>query len=335
MFFSIKKAPKIWSAKRNKILVNTPGGINHMNIIPQILKNEKRWGAYKFKPRPNGKLGKIPYNPKTHEQGNQNKPETWLTYDEAKYYYKLNNYEGLGLYISDDLCFLDIDNIRDQINNFENYIDLENNIVYQALKLTNNSYCEVSVSGNGIHIFFKGKRTYSQTRNNNIELYTKNRFCAVTEDSFYFDSNVERLTPREVRRLERWCNLTGSREIARESLTKDELFNKYRNPKIDNYSDKEILKVLFSIGKDKELFKRLYSGTINPEDYDWSELDYCFLKQLAFITGKDAKRMDTIFRKSPLYRTKYNQRLKNTTYGLYTMNKAIKAVSDIYHNFSY
>lgn len=95
------------------------------------------------------------------------------------------------------------------------------------------------------------------------------------------------------------------------------------------------MKVLFNIGKDKELFKRLYSGTINPEDYDWSELDYCFLKQLAFITGKDAKRMDTIFRKSPLYRTKYNQRLKNTTYGLYTMNKAIKAVSDIYHNFSY
>ena len=63
-----------------------------------------------------------------------------------------------------------------------------------------------------------------------------------------------------------------------------------------------------------------------------SEADLALCNALAFWTGKDASRMDRIFRSSGLFRPKWDEKhfANGTTYGAATIAKAIEGTRDTF-----
>lgn len=61
-----------------------------------------------------------------------------------------------------------------------------------------------------------------------------------------------------------------------------------------------------------------------------SEADLALCSHLAFWTGRDAAKMDTMFRQSGLMRDKWDRQQSGTTYGAITIQKAIEHCREIY-----
>jgi len=75
-------------------------------------------------------------------------------------------------------------------------------------------------------------------------------------------------------------------------------------------------------------FARLWAGELGDHGGDHSSADLALCGALAFWTGRDPGRMDTLFRRSGLMRSKWDERRGNTTYGNMTITKAISERSE-------
>jgi len=63
-----------------------------------------------------------------------------------------------------------------------------------------------------------------------------------------------------------------------------------------------------------------------------SEADMALSQILAYWTGNDAQQMDRLFRRSGLYRPKWDEKRGTDTYGQLTIKKAIKWADHVYYN---
>jgi P4 family phage/plasmid primase-like protien len=79
-------------------------------------------------------------------------------------------------------------------------------------------------------------------------------------------------------------------------------------------------------------FARLFSGQWEGEYYSQSEADLALCGMLAFWTGPDAGRIDALFRRSGLYREKWDEKHfgSGSTYGEETVAKAVGAIREVY-----
>ena len=88
-------------------------------------------------------------------------------------------------------------------------------------------------------------------------------------------------------------------------------------------SDEELIgRIKASSNGDR--FERLWSGEWQGDHRSQSEADFDLCRTfLAFWTGRNAERMDRLFRQSGLYRPKWHERHGARTYGEITIAKAI------------
>jgi putative DNA primase/helicase len=70
-------------------------------------------------------------------------------------------------------------------------------------------------------------------------------------------------------------------------------------------------------------FGRLWSGSADVYDGDQSRADLALCGILAFWTGGDAERMDRLYRRSGLFRDKWDERRGVSTYGQRTIARAL------------
>jgi putative DNA primase/helicase len=89
--------------------------------------------------------------------------------------------------------------------------------------------------------------------------------------------------------------------------------------------DQELLEKAFQ-AKNGDRFHALWNGDTSAYDGDDSRADLALCGMLAFWTGRDAGRMDSMFRTSGLMRTKWDRRSGETTYGMRTIEAAISGV---------
>jgi putative DNA primase/helicase len=68
---------------------------------------------------------------------------------------------------------------------------------------------------------------------------------------------------------------------------------------------------------------RLWAGELSDYGHDHSRADAALCRMLAFWTGRDACRMDRIFRSSGLMREKWDRKTGDTTYGARTIRSAL------------
>ncbi|WP_434795939.1 phage/plasmid primase, P4 family [Staphylococcus equorum] len=98
---------------------------------------------------------------------------------------------------------------------------------------------------------------------------------------------------------------------------------------IHNLSEIDVINEIYK-SKQSKLFDDLMRGTYEPYYNSHSEADMALANILAFWCAKDYTQMDSIFRQSNLYRDKWDEKRKNSTYGEQTLFKAINEANNIY-----
>ena len=283
---------------------------NYQNI-PKELRNLKQWGLFHLKYVPERhKNTKIPLNAYDGTLGKSNDPSTWAEFDtELRALDKFDNADGLAFYFANGYVGLDIDNIN---NDLQDYLaGAPETLVSKFKKFTNDTYMEVSQSGKGIHAIFKGKIPGKRRRKANYEMYESGRFFALTGNTIG-PNKIQSLNQSEMKKLYEF--LFGKDKIVNISSFQDQPIN--------DLSVSEIINRMLTSAKGQR-DKLFMQGGWEKLYTSHSEADLAFANDLAFWTGKNFQKMDTIFRNSSLMRDKWDEKRGATTYGIATLNKAI------------
>ena len=284
--------------------------------LPPAMTRLDHWIVWRVEER-NGKDTKIPVNPHTLKFGATDDPETWASYEKAAEVAKDDEY-GLGFVFTeeDDLVGIDLDDMRDPETG---EIDDDANEIIDRL----DSYTEISPSGEGFHIIVKGDMPSGRNRKGGIEMYEDGRFFTVT-------GNRLPGTEPEVKRRD------GPLRVVHHKFLKKSKVNRQRDttsnrgsPELD-LDDNEVLRKAKNSSNGKK-FEALWNGITSGYD-SHSEADLALCSYLAFWTGGDKQQMDDLFRKSGLYRDKWDREHSSDgkTYGEMTIDKAVATSTSFY-----
>ena len=265
-----------------------------LSSIPEELKLAERWVNWKLVPRQGepGQFQKRPINPLTGAPAYCNDPGTWDSFDEAVQRFKHGNVNGIGFQLGKPFVGIDIDNCRDP--RAKKTEDWALNIVEEM-----DTYTEVSPSGTGLHLILKGHLPAGQhifkNRHSKVEIYASGRYFTVTGRHI-------RISPSKVE--ERDAQLQKLIKRLGETLTSKKE-SVPRNGVGANTADDKFVATIMAM-EDKSPLKALWSG--DKSDYSSaSEADQALCTTLALRLGCDVKRIDSLFRQSPLFRRKWDE----------------------------
>lgn len=289
--------------------------------IPQELRNLKQWGLFQLKwVKERNKNTKIPINPYNGKAGKSNDSSTWSDFDTAlKALNKIERADGLAFYFTNGYVGLDIDHIPDDLADWHQGDSSVSNLINKFRLMTNETYMEISQSGTGIHCIFKGKIPGKRRRKGNYEMYQQGRFFALTGNSIGIPK-IAALSKEKMQALYNFlfgADKSVPNEIEEPEITALDL----SIPDIIKYAEESKIGTRFTMFM-KGGWEQFYNSH--------SEADMAFANDLAFWTGRDFHKMDTIFRNSSLMRDKYDEKHGATTYGTSLLNKAISETTNIY-----
>ena len=274
--------------------------------IPLELATCPQWVAWEWTMR-KGKRTKPPLDPLTGSQASSTDSTTWASLDVAvAFASKSDRAAGIGFVFSpnDPFAGVDLDKCRDpntgQIQPWAQSI-----ITYL------DSYTEVSPSGTGAKVFVRSHRSDGLKRGN-VEIYWSGRYFTVTGERLPESRASVNDRAKQVELLSRWLRRPAP-SPARPLLVR---------PAIDDQALLQRAKA----AKNGAEFERLWNG-------DWSsyssqsEADLALCNALAFWTRHDAPRIDALFRRSGLFRPKWDEPHfgDGRTYGQATVTVAMSA----------
>lgn len=286
----------------------------YLSNIPDELKQLNNWCVWKFEKR-NGKRTKIPFNAATGEFAKSNDKSTWSSYETAV---NAEGVDGIGFFFEPPYLGIDIDDIDDDLHRFKQGDKLDN--IVSEFNEAFKSYTEVSPSGNGLHIIVKGKIPGSRRRKGNIEMYDSGRFFTMTGKTIGKYKDVTEVSEQVFK--------TIYEKYLPDNTVKYPTTNNYQE-NIHNLSEIDVINEIYN-SKQAKLFDDLMKGNYEPYYTSHSEADMALANILAFWCARDYSQMDSIFRQSNLYRDKWDEKRKNSTYGEQTLFKAINEANNIY-----
>jgi hypothetical protein len=260
---------------------------------------------------------KVPYNARSGKRARSNDPSTWSSYEEAVSALE-RGYDGLGLCLEPPYVGVDGDGCRGDDGVIEPWMA---EIIGEL-----DSYTEVSPSGHGVRVIVTGElpdgrrqKDFGDRPHHGIGLYdfTRGRFLTMTGDVLNGAAIAER-TP-ELARIHarlfppavkaKTAPHTAVSDVSESGPTDDELITRARH------------------AKDAGKFARLWDGQWEGSYASQSEADLALCRKLSFWTGKDAGRIDALFRQSGLMREKWEQR---QDYRELTIARAIEQTRDVW-----
>lgn len=282
--------------------------------IPQEIIENGLFCCWSYEER-NGKQTKVPYNPRTGERAKSNDPQSFTDYQTASRV--SHQYDGMGLGVMNGICAIDLDQCIDADGNY-------NQIAAEIIAMMH-SYTELSPSGTGVHILFQAEgfcydtnRYFIMNRQAGIEVYVAgatSKYVTITGQTctaYEFGDRSDELHQM----LERF--MVRSQPAARNAINA---------VNTDFTTDQLLNKALRS--RNAATFQRLWSG--DTAGYpSHSEADQALCAHLAFWTGCDAVKMDTMFRQSGLMRDKWDRKQAGSSYGQITIQNAIRNCSEVY-----
>jgi len=293
--------------------------------IPQELRPHPNFVLWREETR-NGKLTKIPVNAHTGENAAVDRPETWATFAAAIGAASQNGTKGIGFVLTKagPYTVIDLDKCRDPETGI---IEPWAQEIIDRLA----SYSEISPSGTGVHIWVRGKLPPGRRRKGNFEAYDSDRYLTLT--GHHLEGTPLTIEPcqAELEALhgEIFGKPKGERKTAPPKstggtpdgaydLTDDELIDRIRKSKngqkFDHFMSVTDLEDL--------LFRYSFPSA--------SEADFSLCTMLAFWTRKDPEQMDRIFRRSVLYREKWDEDRGGQTYGQWTIANAIAGTTEVW-----
>jgi primase-polymerase (primpol)-like protein len=301
--------------------------------IPSYLKERDHWVNWRYDLK-DGKWTKPPYRADGKGKASSTDPATWAPFEAALNSYLTGDWDGIGYALArfpvghkhevfnDDIAGVDLDHCRDQATGTLTSVAAD-------IILTINSYAEDSPSASGIRIFVRATLPDGPRKRGNLEAYQSGRYLTCTghhlpgtpKDIQVRQAEVEvayrlMFPPREQPR--------GQSSTGRPGATPSPAQQPVNLP------DRALIDRARAAG-DGGKFARLWAGDWNGYTSQ-SDADEALCFKLAFWTGRDRARMDRLFRRSGLYRAKWDQRhyADDRTYGQGTVDKAIAEVGEVY-----
>lgn len=279
--------------------------------IPYELKELDHWCCFKIEKVDNGRLTKRPYNPNTNEMAKSNDESTWVSFEDAVT--QSVNYDGIGFFFKAPYVGIDLDKVESEIEQYLEQPDTDN-IIGEFINVLE-TYAEISPSGTGIHLITKGELPPRGRRRGNVEIYDTGRFFTMTGKHI---GGYNGVSEDEYGQL----NFLHNKYIA-----SHEKETKQLNTSTGFGNDLSVEKIIDIAKKSKNSlrFTTLYEGDWTQFYDSQSEADMALANDLAFWTARDPQKMDDIFRKSNLYRDKWDEQRGDYTYGDMTINRAVES----------
>src|SRR5215217_7505231 len=275
------------------------------------MRELRQWLVWRSEER-DGKLTKIPYSPLTGQRASSTTPETWSGYEEAVRACTEHGFGGIGFVFTpeDDLCGVDLDGCLDpETGEIESWA--------QEIIQDLDSYTEISPSGTGVHVLVRATLPEGRNRKGQFETYDRNRYFTVTGKHLAG-------TPQTIEGRQEELRAVVGRVFGEEStnghakpVAATELVN-------NGLSDSEVIQKALAASNGAR-FSRLWNGDTH-EYGSHSEADLALCGMLAFWTGGDATRIDTLFRQSGLYRKKWDR----NDYRNRTIREALSGKTEFY-----
>lgn len=291
--------------------------------IPLELKRLSHWVGWKYMQRPGeDHKRKVPINAMDGQPAKSNDPVTWCDFDTACLGKERFGLDGIGFMFSGDGIFgIDIDHCYDPETR-------ELDPAAAEIIETVQSYTELSPSGTGIHILCKGALPEGRKRRGAVEMYSTLRYFTVTGNQFGLEYPFSDCTERVAVMHRKYL---GEEETAAGAQRAALPMPAGRGTNADMSVD-AVLRRMFD-SKHGQKLQDLYNGSWEQYgigDGSQSSADQAFCNTLAFWCRCDAALMDAIFRRSRLYRQKWDKRRGAKTYGQITIDRAIKDCRDIW-----
>lgn len=255
-----------------------------------------------------GKRRKPPFrtdDPSRHASSTD--PSTWGTFEQAVSLVTLGAADGIGFALAPPYVGVDLD---EELPETDRY----------AIMLALASYAEVSVSGTGHHVILKASLNGGR-HPAGIGVFQTGRFWYCTGE--HVTGTPETIEERQDELEEVLAEYLPTRKIDLPGVDRSA-------PQPVDLDDQELLERAFA-ARNGAKFRRLWEG-------DWSgypsqsDADLALCSLLAFWTGRDAGRMERMFRSSGLYREKWDRQDNEGRfdYRELTIGNAIAGTSEVY-----
>jgi hypothetical protein len=234
---------------------------------------------------------KVPYSPLTGRRAASTNPKTWAGYGEAVAACQEHGHDGIGFVVTpeDDLCGVDLDRCLDpEIGELEGWA----REVIDEL----DSYAEISPSGRGVHVLVRGTLPSGRNRKGRFEAYDRGRYFSVT--GRHLPGTPKTIEGRQ-EQLERVVKRMFGATESKNGHPTNGPARAY-----NGLTDDLIQKALAASNGTR--FARLWEGdTVGYGSH--SEADLALCGMLAFWTAGDPTRVVALFRRSGLYREKWER----------------------------
>jgi hypothetical protein len=275
------------------------------------IRDLRQWLCWRIEDR-DGKPTKVPYDPSTGEKAESTNPKTWTSYEKARGACRDHGYEGIGFVFTpeDDLCGVDLDRCLDpETGEIEGWV--------QEVIGELNSYTEISPSGTGVHILVRGELPPGRNRKGRFEAYDRGRYFTVTGKHLAG-------TPQTIERRQEELQSVVYRVFGEESTNGHTKLVAASERPGNGLSDNDVIRRALSASNGQR-FSRLWNGDTSGYG-SHSEADLALCGMLAFWTGGEASRIDSLFRQSGLYREKWDRK----NYRNRTITEALSGKTEFY-----
>ena len=282
---------------------------------PKEIAGLRQWICWRLEPDPKSeKPRKIPYDPKTGRKASSTNPDTWASLAEAQAARDKYMFTGIGFSEDCGLVGVDIDHCLNEDGSW--------NECASAILEKWPSYTEVSPSGSGLHIIFRGAMPGKGNKNSTsgVEMYAVARYFTMTGNHLEgtpdtISDGAEALPWIHEAYIAKKKRMKKARAAMRSvALTDEQVLEKAQG------------------SVNGEDFSALWNGEWEGKFGSQSEADLSLCCSLAFWTGKNKEQMDRLFRQSKLFREKWDKvhHADGATYGEETLEQAIQRTENVY-----
>ena len=308
------------------------------------------------------RMNKLPVNPRTLKGAKSTEPKHWTNFNTALSAVgkratvggQTGTIEGVGFVFAagdteESVCGVDLDHV----------INTETGELHPAaaeLVADFDSYTELSPSGSGLHIYYKGRRHPDWGRKikdafgsgTEFEMYQTERFFTVTGNSFGESRKLKSADDAAERYYRRFSGGRCPQTIRTQTILDGTTLTPASNITLDagsNQCTRQIGSAYMPAGarlpddmviekasrsRKGTSFSALMSGDTSAYGGDQSRADQALCNILAFWCGGDRAQIDRIFRKSGLMRDKWDEKRGAATYGERTISEAVNWCGSFY-----
>lgn len=302
------------TTETNKKPVSSNTNASDLNVcfekIPQELKDLKQWVMWKVEPGKDGKKPtKVPYTI-GDRRASTIEPAHWNTFTACRAAYNIGGFSGLGFVFVDNGGYVgvDWDNVRNSSTG-----KFDTGVRQEILRI--GSYAEISQSGRGAHVIYRGTKPGTKCRKGAREMYDSARFFVMTGNMIEGSSpDVKEADVDAIQDVYDKIDLPKNTPQQAKAV----------GTPICRLSDEDVIS-LCGNAQSGDTFKSLYNIGSTAVHGSHSEADLSLCSRLAFYT-QDEEQIDRLFCGSGLYREKWNR----PDYKKKTIETAINGLSNVY-----